>query len=190
MMSQCFDFEYFQSGLAWNKTKRLAISISAERILGSGVWNSKNPPQKYFPRCAKASGHLINHKNWTDKLGSQSDLYKIVSDATESSKLPGSRSSFACRWIILKRRFHVFIARNATLLVQSVKKPDSSCNPYFCRDTCASAGSVWTCSTTTSWRSSSGTSRTSTASRWALSETWRNSTTRRNPTSPRSGPAF
>lgn len=42
--------------------------------------------QQIFSHSAKASGHLINHKNWTDKLGPQFDLHKIVFDSTEASK--------------------------------------------------------------------------------------------------------
>lgn len=43
--------------------------------------------QKIFSLCAKASGHLINHRNWTDKLGPQVNLKKIVFHSTEKSKI-------------------------------------------------------------------------------------------------------
>ena len=40
--------------------------------------------QQIFSQSTEASGHLINHKNGTDKLGPQFDLLKIVFDSTKS----------------------------------------------------------------------------------------------------------
>lgn len=87
MVKHCFNFDYLH--WAWLETKQKGLSFVFQQrefwVVECEIAKTYLL-QQIFSQCAKASGHLINHKNWTDKLGPQLNLHKIVSDSTEASK--------------------------------------------------------------------------------------------------------